>query len=142
METFNTPNDNQPISIIIKTSSDAVMTGPNKIFMTIYHEDTPNNWRKVSIIEVVPNKEFSATIEKPRTLLRDIIRIKSKFAVDNTSLKESIAKTTTLDYKLNGGLGNEEDFETNYTDHKSEYNLGSANDETFTIVKKIKVNLQ
>jgi len=142
METFNTPNDNQPISITIKTSSDAVMTGPNKIFMNIYHEDTPNNWRKVKVTEVVPNEEFTATIEKSKIVLRDIIRIKSKFAVDDTDLKESIAKTTTIDYNLNGGPGNEKDFETNYTDHKSEYNLGSANDETFSIVKRIKVNLQ
>ena len=49
METFKTKDDNHDIEIIIKTSSDAVMTGPNKIFLTIYDESASYNWRKVNV---------------------------------------------------------------------------------------------
>lgn len=142
METFATKLDDNPIEITVKTSSSAIMTGPNKVFITIYNEDSPSNWRKVNVDETVPDKEFKASVKKLELKDRPIIRIKSKFAVDDIDLKESIVKTTRLSYKLKDDTGNQEGFHSNYTDNKSEYKLGSSSDGTFAVVKRIKVELQ
>ncbi len=141
METFKTKDDNQDIEIIIKTSSDAVMTGPNKIFMTIYNEASSTNWRKVIVDEIKANEEFKAVVKKSRLKKRPIIRIKSKYAADSTDLKEAMAKTTKLTYDFDENSGSIESFATNYKDNKDEYHLGSSNDETFSVVKRIKVIL-
>lgn len=139
METFITKRDDHLIDILIKPDSSAILTGPNKIFMTIYNESSPINWRKVVVKEINQDKEFIGSISKKDLAERPVIRIKSKFAVDDVNLKDSIIKSTALSYLVVDGNGTNEDYKTNYTDHASEFKTGSSNDETFAVVKRVHV---
>ncbi|QRM88793.1 hypothetical protein FG167_05945 [Lacinutrix sp. WUR7] len=133
METFNTEFDISPIQIIVEPSSDALLDGSGKVRLSIYHEDAPRKWRKVDVIDQGSNI-FNASTDKSRLIKRPILKIRTNFIVDDLALKEQIAKTTTITYKLD-----DENFESSFDINEDEYDLGRTTDETFSITKRIQV---
>ena len=134
METFETQLDGESIKITITTFSDALLDGSNKVAISIYHPDTPRKWRKVSVDQIDTNK-FEARITKDRLEERPVIRVRVNFIVDDIDLKEQIAKLTLVKYHLKDTT-NDKVYESTYD---GDFNMGRKDDETFNIVKKIKV---
>ncbi|MBL7558588.1 hypothetical protein JAO71_02135 [Olleya sp. YSTF-M6] len=139
MDEFKTKLDNQTLDISVTVSSDALMDGSSKIFITIYHEDHPRRWRKIDAFQD-DNNVFSASIEKSRLSKRPILKIRTNFIVDTIDLKDAIVKTSTCNYLLKDEL-NEASFTSNYQDNENEFDLGKSDDETFSISKKIHIEL-
>lgn len=139
MEKFETKLDDNTLKIFLKTSSDAILDGPNKIFFTIYTKDKPKKWRKVIVKRESPNT-FSAEIVKTRLQKRPILKMRSNYIVDNIDLKESIAKVSTVTYNLEDTL-NSKDYVSKHQSNKDEYDLGRSDDETFSITKRVNIVL-
>ncbi|WP_303316480.1 hypothetical protein Q4Q34_06640 [Flavivirga abyssicola] len=137
METFETKLDDNPLDIIIKPSSDALLDGSNKVLVTIYNKEEPRKWRKVNVEKAGSNK-FHAEILKTRLERKPTIKIRTNFIVDNIDLKEQIVKTTTIRYNLTDTL-NSKDYESKYQNNDKEYDMGRADDETFSVSKRIEV---
>lgn len=137
METFKTKLNDNPIKINLSINTDALIDGPNGVYITIYHPDSPRKWRKVKVY-VNDQDQFEAVITKKRLVARPIIKIRISLIVDDLSLKEQIAETTEIDYHLNdtNDPTKAELYESKYDD---DFNMGSSNDQTFNVVKKIKV---
>ena len=134
MATFKTTLDDNPLTITIIPSSDALLDGSNKILITIYNEDEPKKWRKIQV-EEPRSKKFTADIVKIRLVKRPIIKIRTNFIVDNVSLKEQIAKVTTVAYQLEDTTSTE-----NYVSIYDEgFDLGASDDETFSVTQRIEV---
>jgi len=66
--------------------------------------------------------------------------MRSNYIVDDKDLKKSIAKTSTVTYKLKDTL-NSKDYKSKFQDNDKEYDLGNPKDETFSITKKITIKL-
>ncbi|WP_296385121.1 hypothetical protein [Winogradskyella sp.] len=141
MEEFKTKKDTNPVNIIIKPSSDAILDGPNKVRISIYNENAPRKWRKVKVIETELNKTFEATIEKQRIVDRPIIKIKTNLFADPLSKKDDMLKTTTVSYNLSSAVTDEKDYESTFLNHSEEYDPGSSIDQTFSVTKRIKTIL-
>jgi hypothetical protein len=139
MDTFEAKLDNQKLTIEAQISSDALLDGSSKIFVTIYHEDTPRRWRKIDV-QLEGNNRFTAIVEKSRLQKRPIIKIRTNYIVDAINLKESIVKVTTVKYAINDGLKTV-DFVSKFETNTEEFDLGTAEDETFSITKRVKVAL-
>jgi len=141
MEEFKTPNNTNPVNVIIKPSSDAILDGPNKVRISIYDESTPRKWRKVKVTETEFNKTFEAAIDKERLVDRPIIKIKTNLFADPISRKDDMLKTTTVSYNLTSIAADEKEYESTFLDHPEEYDPGSSNDQTFSVTKRIKTIL-
>ena len=140
MEKFETNLDNHKIKITAKVSSDALLDGSNKIFITIYHEDKPKRWRKIIAKQDNINK-FSAEIVKSRLQKRPIVKIRTNYIVDDKDLKKQIAKTSTVKYTFNDPIVSD-NYVSKYQINDLEYDLGSDQDETFSITKRVKISLK
>jgi len=135
MATFKTTLDDNPLTITIIPSSDALLDGSNKVLITIYNEDEPKKWRKIQV-EEPRSKKFTADIVKIRLVKRPLIKIRTNFIVDNVSLKEQIAKVTTVAYQLDDTTNTE-----NYVSIYDEgFDLGASDDETFSVTQRIEVS--
>ena len=141
LEKFTSKNNNQPITIIVKPNSDALLDGPNKVRISIYNENTPRKWRKVKVRETDPNSTFQASIDKERLVERPIIKIKSNYFVDNIDNKAVIISTTTVAYNLQSNVADQQDYESTFIEHPDEYDAGRDDDETFCVTKRIETIL-
>ena len=139
MDTFEAKLDNQKLTIEAQISSDALLDGSSKIFVTIYNEDTPRRWRKIDV-QLEDNNRFTAIVEKSRLQKRAIIKIRTNYVVDAINLKESIVKVSTVKYAINDGLKTV-DFVSKFETDTEEFDLGTLEDETFSITKRVKVTL-
>jgi len=139
MDTFEAKLDNQKLTIEAQISSDALLDGSSKIFVTIYNEDTPRRWRKIDV-QLEDNNRFTAIVEKSRLQKRAIIKIRTNYVVDAINLKESIVKVSTVKYAINDGLKTV-DFVSKFETDTEEFDLGTLEDETFSITKRVKVAL-
>ncbi len=137
MEDFKTKLDDIKLSVTVQVFSDALLDGSNKIFISIYHKDAPRKWRKMDANQKQPNV-FTSQIDKSRVLKRPILKIRTNFIVDDISLKESIAKVSTVKYKIEDTLNNA-DYVSKFEVNEEEYDLGKSDDETFSIAKKVNV---
>ncbi|GAB5398423.1 MAG: hypothetical protein Aureis2KO_00080 [Aureisphaera sp.] len=140
MENYQTPKDSNPLDIIIEPSSDAALDGPNEVMVTVYHEDTPRQWRKITVTEI-SNGIYKAEVDKEMLTDRPIIKIKTSFIVDSTQMpsKELVMQQTTIDYNFDGGAS--VDFKSAFGQDPSEYDDGRADDETFMVIKKVSITL-
>ncbi|MDC8002430.1 hypothetical protein POV27_00065 [Aureisphaera galaxeae] len=141
MENYQTPEDSTPLTVNISPSSDAQLDGPNEVRVTVYHEDTPKQWRKISVTKISEG-EYEAQIDKSMLTDRPVVKIKTNLIVDSSQMpsKDAVVQNSEVDYTFNGG-SNPADFESRFSTDSSEYDDGSDTDETFSITKKVAITL-
>ncbi len=141
MENYQTPEDSNPLEIIIEPSSDAAFDGPNEVMVTVYHDDNPRKWRKIAVTEI-SNGIYKAEIEKDKLTDRPIVKIRSSFIVDSNQMpnKSLVVQQTTVDYNFDGGNGSA-DYKSTHDQDPTEYDEGRSNDETFTVTKRVSITL-
>ncbi len=134
METYIAKLDENPLEITLKISSDALLDGFNKVLITIYNEAEPRKWRKIEVTKSNSNI-FNAEIVKKRLVKRPVLKMRVNFIVDDVNLKTQIAKKTSIAYNLKS-INDTEKYESKYDDG---FDLGSTNDETFSVTKRIEI---
>lgn len=137
METFKTKLNDKSISINLLINTDALLDGPNAVYITIYHPDNPRKWRKVKV-NINDQDQFEAIITKERLVARPIIKMRVSLIVGDLNLKEQIAETTEIEYQFKdtGDQTKDKLYKSKYDD---DFNMGNPNDQTFNVIKKIKV---
>lgn len=141
MENYQTPEDSNPLIITIVPSSDAQLDGPNEVRVTVYHEDTPKQWRKIAVTKLT-NGDYEAQVDKSMLTDRPIVKVKTNLIVDSSQMpsKDMVVQNSEVDYTFDGG-GNPTNFQSRFGVDSSEYDDGSATDETFSITKKVAITL-